>query len=91
MSRRNQLLDRLEELVAEERARKRERITVRQADLERKVAAYLAAHPTASSNAVVAAVAARRRDVLRAIHDVRQAAGWFPFDGNQRDEAGGAK
>jgi hypothetical protein len=81
VSRRNVLLERLETLVAEEHARKRQRVTVRQAELEHAVASYLSTHPDANAAQVCSAVQRRRSDVIAAMHRFRRLQA-FPQSGN---------
>ena len=76
-----QLLDVVERIAAQA---KRERRAVRRqqqrADLEQRVAAYLAEHPAASANEIRVELGARRQDVLRAVAAVRNR---FPDSGNR--------
>jgi hypothetical protein len=69
-------------------ARRHRRQVALRADLVARVEAFLADHPDASAGAVVAAVGARRQDVLDTIRAVRESGNRFPSRRSGTFEAG---
>ena len=81
-----QLLDVIERIAAQaKRERRQQRRSAQRAQLERRVAAYLADHPGASANEIRVELRARRQDVLRAVAAVRAR---FPDRGNHAHHGG---
>lgn len=81
------LLEQLEALLAEERARLQRRAADRQAELERRVAEYLRERPDASGNEIARVLHLRRVAVSEALRALR-APGRFPLAGKHRNGGG---
>lgn len=79
----DQLLDAIEHAARLARLERREQ---RHRDLVAEVARYVSENPTASANAVAAAVGGRRSEVLRLVRELRRAPRPVPSGGEPRKE-----